>query len=553
MDRPVYVIGHKNPDTDAICSAIGYAELLRKLGTENALAARCGEINPRTLFTLKTAGVEPPVLLSDARLKLSDLQHTDVISCSQDDSLLDGFHRMREMKLRSMPVLDEEGCILGMLSIQHMLERLLPEKDSGESHTAIHTTLARICRGVSGHFLSESDSVREQEFAIAVGAMSSRVVKERLQKRPAENLLFITGDRPTVQKPAIEYGTRCLVISGNHEPDPEIVELAKKHQVTVMISPHDTATTAFLIKCSTRVTHSMAREFLQFAPGTFLHEARGAIHDSHQDLFPVVDGEGVLRGVFSKSDLVSPTPKKVILVDHNEFSQAVPGVDEADILEVIDHHRLGGNLTTHHPIRFINEPVGSTSTIVSLMYQRNHQEPSAPVALCLASGIISDTLYLTSPTTTEQDRKVLAWLEDFAGRDLKQYASDFFRTGSPLNVLSAREVVEGDCKEYEENSWRIGVSQVEEMSLDRFWNRKEELIEALSDRIVNQSLDFGCLLITDITRHDSFLLVSGHQAITDAIEYPKLDESLYELSGVVSRKKQLLPVLVRILQSARRS
>jgi manganese-dependent inorganic pyrophosphatase len=240
-----------------------------------------------------------------------------------------------------------------------------------------------------------------------------------------------------------------------------------------------------------------------------------------------------------------------VLVDHNEFSQAVTGIENAEIIEVIDHHRLSGDLVTPHPVRFINDPLGSTCTIITRLYQQHHIRPDPPIALCLAAGIISDTLHLTSPTATPQDREALNWLRSLVTLDLGQFSKDFFACGSPLLSLSAEEAVRLDSKEYVENNHKIIAAQIEELSFEQFWKRRNELQEAIEELRLENRADFACLMVTNITLHQSLLLVTGHAKMIQAIDYPVLAPNLYDLGSIVSRKKELLPVLMRIAQQTK--
>lgn len=238
---------------------------------------------------------------------------------------------------------------------------------------------------------------------------------------------------------------------------------------------------------------------------------------------------------------------KIVLVDHNEFAQAVTGADEAEILEVIDHHRLSGNLRTKEPVRFINEPVGSTSTIVAMMYRLRNLEPDRATAICLCAGLISDTLNLTSPTTTSTDSEILPWLAGIAGIDVAKFTAEFFSAGSMLRDKPAGAALESDRKEFEENGWKLSISQIEELGLDEFWKQEGALRDALENVVRQRGVHFACLLVTDITRHDSILLTAGSDRVSDAIEYPELKPKVFELKGVVSRKKQLFPYLSRVV------
>jgi manganese-dependent inorganic pyrophosphatase len=269
---------------------------------------------------------------------------------------------------------------------------------------------------------------------------------------------------------------------------------------------------------------------------------------SAQPLFPVVDEETRhLIGVFSKSDLIDTPRAKLVLVDHNEFAQAVAGADEAEIIEVIDHHRLSGNLRTKEPIRFLNEPVGSTSTIVGIMYRMRGAAPDKGTAICLCAGIISDTLHLTSPTTTSTDKEILAWLASIGGIDSAQFVKDFFAAGSMLRENTPDRALESDRKVFEENGWHISISQIEELGLDEFWKREKDLQAALQALLTKHSLHFACLMVTDITRHHSVLLVAGDQRVIDSIDYPEAKEHIYDMPGVVSRKKQLFPYMSHVV------
>lgn len=549
---PVWVIGHKNPDTDAICSALGYAEFLRLSGARpDAEAARCGELNHRTEYVLARAGAEAPRLVLDVRPTVGQVCRRDVILADTNESFLEVFNRMREHNLRSIPVLDADGRLAGMLSLTKMLGLLLP--GDGGTTRVVSSNLRRIAKSLGGTFQNEVGIDHEEDLIMTVGAMSAKAFSGRLRDYPASQILLLVGNRPTIQEPAIDYGVRALVVTGGYELSPELLKRARERRVAVLLSPADTAATALLVKCAKRITHALEETTLAFHPRTLLAEARDKIQASSQPLFLALQDDGSLAGVFSKSDLIKPPRQPLILVDHNEFSQAVKGVEDAEILEVIDHHRLGSNLATQEPIRFINEPVGSTCTIVATMFRRERITPPPSIAVCLAAGIVSDTLHLTGPTATPVDREILAWLEPLLPLPLKDFADGFFAAGSALQILTSDNVVRSDCKEYEEGGWRAAVAQIEELGLERFWPRKEELQRALASMRRERGLDFACLLITDITLHDSILLVDGPAELIAAIEYPRLEDGVCELKGIVSRKKQLLPELIRVFQHVRKA
>jgi len=542
-----YVIGHKNPDTDAICSAIAYADLLRRTSLPKALAARCGEINSRTNFVLERSGIEPPRLVMDVRPSVGQICRRDVITADDTESVLTVVNRMRDASLRNIPVIDSQHRCLGMLSLTKLVDLLLPGKDCGNSTRTVDSSLERIRQTLQASYQNSFEIEKEDSFILTVGAMRAVAFDERIRRFPAQKIILVVGNRNTVQTAAIEYGVRAIVITGNYKLSPELLEKALEKNITIICTAFDTATTTLLIKCAKRVTHALSQEFLALTENLLIRQIREKVQNSTQSLFPVINEAGTLSGVLSKSDLIDPPRIRLVLVDHNELAQAVTGADEAEILEVLDHHRLGGGLISSEPIRFINEPLGSTCTIVAKTFRQLGITPGRPIALCMAAGIISDTLHLTSPTTTPVDRELLAWLEPLCGEKIEDFARDFFNAGSALKVSTPEAVVNGDCKEYEAHEWKIAVAQVEELGLDAFWNRKADLLEAMLELRRKKNVDFAALLITDITSHYSLLLVVGEPRLIAGIDYPQLDPHLFELNGIVSRKKQLLPELIRLL------
>ncbi len=545
---PVYVIGHKNPDTDAICAAIGYADLLRRTTRPDAEAARCGDVPARTAFVLGKAGLREPLLVNDVRPTAGQICRREFESAHVGESLLDAFDRMRERGFRSLPVVDDDGRVAGMVSILKALDLLLPARGSADRTRQVDSSLERVARVLGGTFQNAVEPGREEPLKMIVAALSEPAFQKRLDTYEPEGLMVVAGDRPSVHRMAIVRGVRALVVTGGHRLTPELGREAAAKGVSVVLSPHDTAATTLLVKCAKRVTHAMDWDFLGYSETAVIDDVRGEIGVSGQALFPVWDSDRKMTGVFSKSDLLTARPVELVLVDHNELSQAVTGAEEASILEVLDHHRLGGGLASREPIRFVNEPVGSTSTLVARAWRAAGMAPSPGIALALAAGIISDTLRLTSPTTTDLDRNILEWLRELAPCDLDEFARDFFAAGSPLRTQAPREALEGDCKEFHEAGWHFAVAQIEEQGFEPFWERKKELREAVAALVRERRLDFAALLVTDLNTHGSVLLVEGDLAVVKALDYARLEDGLYDLPGVVSRKKQVIPHLCGLLR-----
>lgn len=547
--EPIYVIGHRNPDTDAICSAIGYADFLRQTGMANATAACCGTVNPRTAWVLRATGVEEPQLLGDLRPRLRALCQKELVVAHEEETFLEVYQKMRTHGYRAIPVVDKKGRVAGMPTLLEILELLLPDGEMRAAARTVTVRMKNMVNSLKGVFLNTGPHVDEEEdLLLLVGASSVPTVEERIRQFAPEKLIVLTGDRPRIHNMAVKAGVRCLIITGGFDPDPKVLAEAERQGVCVISCQQDTASTAQLIRFSRQVSGILNPKFLAFTADTLVCQVVKAIRETHQVLFPVMEKtSGHLIGVFSKSDLVDPQRPQLILVDHNEFAQAVPGAMEANILSVVDHHRLSGDLVSRDPIRFINEPVGSTSTIVGTFYRQQHLAPPPAIAICLCAGIISDTLHLTSPTATPVDEEILTWLAELAGLDLKSFSQEFFATGSLLKNYSPREAIESDRKEFSEGPWRISISQIEELGLGEFWKCQEKLSAMLEEIRQDHDLHFACLMVTDINENNSVLLTTASSAVESAIGYPRIGDQLYQLNGVVSRKKQLFPYLSRLL------
>jgi manganese-dependent inorganic pyrophosphatase len=543
----VFVFGHRNPDTDAICSAIAYADLLQRTTRPDAVAVCCGAPNPRTAFVLDRAGLPPPRIVMDVRPQIEDVCRRDTVTAALGDSFHDAYQRMREGQLRALPVVDAERRVVGVISVLDLMDLFFRDATDARRARTVETSLHTMCNVLGGSFQHVIDPSRRDELLVMVGAMSSEGFTERMEAYPNAQLVVVCGDRPTIQLPAIEHGVRALVVTGGYRLSKGLVELAHARGVSVILSPFDTVNTTLRLKSSQFIDPVVEAGVLTLPAKATVAEVRGSVERSTQPVFPVVGDDGRLVGMAFKTDVLNPPRPQLVLVDHNELGQAVAGADEAEIVEVLDHHRLGGGLTSTQPIRFVNEPVGSTCTLVARQFRAAGIDPGRGIALCMASGIISDTLHLRSPTTTDVDRDVLAWLGTQCGIDLAEHAREFFAVGSALRSKAPGDVIREDCKEFTEHGVRFSISQIEETGFDLFWERKEDLRAALEDYSVRQRLDFSALLVTDVVSNGSVLLLSREPDGWEEINYPRLDRGLYELEHVVSRKKQLLPLVARLL------
>jgi manganese-dependent inorganic pyrophosphatase len=543
------VFGHRNPDTDAICSAIAYADFLRATTRPDAVAACCGTPNQRTEFALRKAGVQTPRIIMDIRPEIEDVCTRNPAFARQDEVFYDVYQRMQEGGLRAIPVLDDADRIMGVVSLLDLLELMFAGGVDPEQSREVSSTLSKVTSVVDGTFQHAVNPEQTDDFVLTVGAMSAGGFTERMNRFPAERLLVVSGDRPTIQLPALEMGVRALVVTGGYQLSSGLMHLAEARNVTVINSPYDTATTTMRIKAAQHIASIIDTNFMTVPAKMPVAAARQHIGRSNQTVFPVVEGNRLV-GVFSKSDLVHPPKQEIVLVDHNELSQAVQGAEDADIIEVLDHHRLGGSLKSSRPIRLSMEPVGSTCTLVARMYQQAMLDPTPGIALCMASGMISDTLMLRSPTTTETDRDCLEWLQQYCEVDLHEFAGEFFQVGSALRSCTPEQVVREDCKEFDDSGRRFSISQIEEIGFDLFWQRKDEMALALESLASANQLEFSALLVTDISSNGSLLLMSREPEGWEDINYPQLEEKLYQLDSVVSRKKQLLPLISSLLEAS---
>jgi manganese-dependent inorganic pyrophosphatase len=544
----ILVIGHRNPDTDAICSAIGYAEFKRRTGMRNAIAARCGDTNDRIDFVLRTFGVPAPRFVADVSPKIQDVMRGNVVSVPPLTPLMDALALMDEKNIRVLPVLDAERRCLGLLSVFKASKFFFPSHNRIFDSRRVVASVRSLTRTLQGKMLCAFEPDLENDLVLMIGAMKPASFASRLPNYAPEKLLVVVGDREEIQIAAIENRARCVIITGGYAVSEQVRELAQTHEVSLILSPHDTTTTAMLCRSAIAVENLLRSDYLAFRPEEHLASSQRLAAASQFQAFPVIDEQQRVIGIVSKSDFLRKVERQLILVDHNELSQAVQGADQVEIIEIIDHHRLGA-FTTQQPILFRNEPVGSTSTIVADQFLTHGVELPPSIAGCLLAGLVSDTLNLTSPTTTKRDSEVLSVLEKLAGVNAREFIEKLFNSGSVLTSKSAAQAITTDCKEYTEGFRRFSVAQIEELGFDQFWKRKSEVISALSQYCQSNSYFFSALLVTDVVQQTSLLLLAGDPRFQAQIHYPEVEPGIYQLDGIVSRKKQLLPYLTQSLQT----
>ena len=540
------VIGHRNPDMDSICSAIAYAELKRKLGTENVTAARAGNTNERIDLVLHKFGVPAPEFMSDVSPKVADVMETQIISVAHDSSIYHAMNSIEQKRIRGLPVVDANNRCLGLLSGWKVSQYLFPQRENAPASREILASISDIAHSFDGEFVVGEPKDSQQKVILMVAAMSLASFRERLRSYQLEETIVFVGDREEIQLETIANRALALVITGGMRLAAKVRSSAKDAGVRLLSSRHDTATTVLLARGAAKIDPMIEPQFTSLSPETSLRSARHVVADSSEYVFPILEGDKSLVGILTKSDFIKPIPRQLILVDHNELSQAVKGADELQIIEVLDHHRLA-NFSTDIPILFWNNPIGSTSTLVALSYDQHGIEIERPIAGLLMAGLISDTLNLSSPTATPIDAKVLQNLSAIAGVEPAKLAESIFAIGSPLLTLGPNEVILADCKDYSEEGYGFSVSQIEELGFAHFYAKQKSLLDALEAYRSKRGNYFAGLLVTDVNTQNSLLMISGPPDFLDTITYPRLAPNLFELNNVVSRKKQLVPYLLDCL------
>lgn len=550
MNDPIYIIGHKNPDADSICSALAYSEFKQAMGYSNYIAARCGNSNARINSILNHFNVQLPLFIGDVTPRIHDIMvpSDKVQKLNSSSTCAEALELIDKYDIRALPVMSNDNRVEGVVSFFQLGQYFIPQPSQPRKMRLVQTSVEAIVRSLKANPLHLFNETKFEDLFVRIGAMASESFGDFSHREgDPDQSIIVVGNRTDIQEKAIELKVRLLVITGKQKIEDHIIEKAIKNNVCLINSAFDVASTAWIIRSATPIAPLIIKEVITFSPEERLSQVRRKIASNIAPLYFVIDDEGKLDGIFSKSDIIKPIKTQLILVDHNELSQAVNGADEVNIVEIIDHHRLG-NPTSKFPIRFINEPVGSTSTIIANMFRSNNLKPSASIAGLMMGGIITDTLNLNSPTTTDIDRETLPWLSGIAGISPNDLSQIIFNSGSVILNTTPNKVIEGDCKIYHEGEFHFSVSQVEELGFTNFWDHQQELIDALEEFRKKEGLMFSLLFITDVNTQNSLLAVRGDHDIIEHIGYPQIDNHpIFELQGIVSRKKQLIPYITSLL------
>lgn len=531
----VYIFGHRNPDTDSVTAAISLSYLKNKLGM-NTVPAVLSSINLESKFALDYFGIKEPIFLNDVNIKIKDLRYTKNYTIKEDDSILEAYNRMNAVGISKIPVVDDNRNLLGMVSMKD-----IAKEQFTFDYSRVETSYDNICEVIEGEEILRFDDKIVGNLLVA--AYKSTTFMEEI-KLDNSNILIV-GDRDNIIKYAIESGVKLLVVIGNGNIKEEHLELARINRVNIIRTNYNTLETAKVFNlCNDVRTIINTDKVLCVEDTDNVNDFIKIANKTRYSYYPVLNHKGKCMGIIRFSDVGLSNKKKVILVDHNSYEQSAIGLEDANILEIIDHHNIG-TIGTNMPISFRNMPVGSTNTIIYRLYKENGIEITREMAGMMLSGILSDTLILNSPTTTDIDREVVEKLSKIAGVDYKKYGFDMIRAGSSLEGMTMEQVLYKDYKTYTIKNARVGLGQVITIDVNDVLDRKEEYVKLLNHVSESNNYMYVCLFVTDVLNNGSYVLFSDRakEVLEVGFDINNIEEGTF-LKDVISRKKQILPVLM---------
>lgn len=531
----VYIFGHRNPDTDSVCAAVSLTYLKRQLGM-NAIAAVLSSVNLESKFALDYFKVSEPVFLNDVRIKVKDLKYTKNYSVRDYESIYSAYYKMNEAGISKIPVIDSNRKMLGIISMKD-----IAKSEFAGKYEVVDTIYSNIIETLSGDELLKFDD--EIQGNLIVAGYKSTTILENIKMD--ENTVLIVGNRHSIIEHAVNSGVKLIIITGGHDIKEEHLHIAMDNQVNIIRTPYDTLITTKMFNLSNKVsTIFNSDKILCINENEDVSEFVNIANKTRYSYYPVLNKNEKCMGIIRLSDVVFDNKKKVILVDHNSYEQSAIGLEETEILEIVDHHNIG-SIGTNMPISFRNMPVGSTCTIIQILYKENGIEIPKDMAGLMLSGILSDTLILSSPTTTDYDKEAVKILSEIAGVDYKKYGMEMLKAGSSLKGKTKEEVLYTDYKTYPVGDYKIGLGQITTLSVDDVLSEKEAYVKLLNDTASSNGYHFVALFVTDIIKKGSYVLYSDGalEILRGAFKNDKLVEGTF-LKGVVSRKKQVLPVIM---------
>jgi manganese-dependent inorganic pyrophosphatase len=536
----IYVTGHRNPDTDSIASAIGYAELNGRLDPNNDyVPVRLGDLNSQTSWVLDRSGAPEPTLLTHVMLRASDVMQTEFPTTGQDEPIRDAGLAMARANLGLVSIVDERGALVGVVDERALARRYIRESRQTSTLRDAPTFVQAIVEVLEGKLIAGEDkrlAGRVWVHAMDVSAPSGI----------SDGDVVVLGNRADAQRLAINLGAALLVTSNSSTPDEDVLALARERGAAVVVSPLDTYVSGRMITLAAPCSAFMESEPLTISPGYLLSDVSEQIKEIHYGAAIVVDADRRPVGLVTRSDLVAPPRRRVILVDHAEEGQTVAGIEQAEIVEILDHHHIG-SIETRVPVKATFDPVGSTATLVIERFRQNGMEPSRPAALMLLGAILSDTVVLNSATTTERDHAVIEYLERVLAIDAMEFGRQMFEATADVSAVSAEEIISRDAKEYQvRGDHAICIAQIEVVGKDLL-ERSDELLATMRRRQEERGYVLYALMITDVLSKGTDLLVAGDVVTVARTFGVTSSNGTIELPGVMSRKKEVAPKLMASL------
>lgn len=544
MKEVVYVSGHRNPDTDSICSAIAYSYLLKAINRYNAMPVRLGEVNRETEYVLKRFDVEIPVLLKTVKQKVEDLNYDKVTVFSKELTLKTAWDLMKQQNVKSAPILDDHGQLLGLLSTSNIVEGFMEKWDSSLLKDA-HTPIENVIDTLEASILYLNHDLKIISGDLHIAAMRGEEAKKRI--KPGD-IVIVGGDRDDAVNSLIEAQVSLIILTGSLELEKDMLDKLKDKGISVISTPFNTYLTSQQIIQAIPVEYIMQKGDLKiFTTDDTLDHVKEVMSETRFRSYPVLDLNNRCVGSISRFALLKGLRKKVILVDHNERGQSIPGIEEADILEIVDHHRVA-DIQTVGPLLFRGEPLGSTATIVTKMFEEFDVEIPQAIAGILLGAVVSDTLLFKSPTCTPIDTKIARKLAKIAQVDIQEFAMDMFKAGTSLAGKTVEEIFNQDFKKFLFENGTVGVGQVNTMDIEGFAEYKAEMLEYMTKFAQDNNLDFVALLLTDVINANSEIFAAGPKAyLVEQAFNIKLNDSQATLKGVISRKKQVVPAITTVM------
>ena len=537
MDK-VYIFGHKKPDTDSVAGAISFAYLKRKLGV-NAEARILSEVNKETIFALNRFCFDVPKYLNDVKVELKDIKYNKNYYANQNDSIFNVYNTFNEHGITGIPLVDDHKKFVGYVSLKELANELI-KGDTNEIN-AKFMDIVDVLNASSYYKFDDFISGNVLAVALPFAQFSDFI-------NIYEDTILICG-RDSIIEDAVKHKARLIIVVANKELSKEEIDLIRYNKVNVIVTPYDTFKTSRLITLANPIkTIKRSSSAVCFGPNDYLTDFVEISNKLKHTNYPIVNSKGYCDGMLRLIDTNLITRKKVILVDHNEPSQSADGLNEADILEIVDHHNIG-KISTLLPINFRNMSVGSVNTIIYTLYKENNIEIPSDIAGLMLSGIISDTLLLASPTTTELDRTVAKDLANIAEVDLYKYGKELLKSGVSNDGLTINEIVYKDFKSYVTGEVKFGIGQVFTTDFKEYSDRLNEYVDELNHIAENNDYKVACLFVTDILENNSYLLFNdgAKEYLNDAYELSDIKEG-EKLMGVISRKKQMVPPIMGVLE-----